>query len=380
MSRLDLLQDLQAIDMRMDDGIRTHREIETRLADESAVTSAQRDADSTQSHLATLRARLRTLELEEQSLMDKIKSVDQRLYGGRVNNPKELSGLEQDAQMLKRRQSELEDQMLQVMAETENAEADALAKRAALEKISAARGELIARDRAALVARFNQPNGDKVAALIDAWRAQGREVILAYGTNGGKLLVPGYRLEPIGEFALDVPQWAFAYEYMPRAAWRVNLNYALYRALPATTPPTSPFVIDFGEDDYPALVGGFLERATEEQTRWMGALPSGEGEEPTPTKLSATVRVTTFGDSAALNLAIMARAPADGTRMSIKSGSADLGEMILTRQFAEYHLTLHRTDLKRDGDSYLLQFTTPTFIDPDGRALGAEFKSLVVSQ
>jgi hypothetical protein len=233
-------------------------------------------------------------------------------------------------------------------------------------------------DRDALVARFNQPNGDKVAAMVDAWRAQGREVILAYGTNGGKLAVPGYRLDPLGEFALDVPQWAFAYEYMPRAAWRVNLNYALYRALPEATPPPSPFVIDFGGEDYPALVGGFLERATEEQTRWMGSLPSGEGQDPTPTKLTATVRVPAVGDMTTLDLAITARAATDKTHMSVNSGNSNLGVVVLTDQFAEYHLALNLANLKRDGAGYLLQFSTPAFIDPEGRALGAEFKSLVI--
>jgi predicted nucleic acid-binding Zn-ribbon protein len=173
MNRLDLLQELQAVDMRIDEHLRTRRELEDRLSDESAVAASRRESDAAQSRVTALRTRLRTLELEEQSLEDKIKSVDARLYGGRVSNPKELSGLEQDEQMLKRRQSELEDRMLELMADAESAEADASAKRAALEKISAARDESNTRDRAA------RAESESAEAKLNAAREQLRSQLAA---------------------------------------------------------------------------------------------------------------------------------------------------------------------------------------------------------
>jgi hypothetical protein len=235
-------------------------------------------------------------------------------------------------------------------------------------------------ERDVLVARFNQPNGEKIAALIDNWRAQGREVILAYGTNGGKLAIPGYSLSLFGHFALDVPQWAFAYQYMPREAWRVNLHYALYHALPSSAGATYPFSIDFGGDDYPALVGGFLERATGATTRTMGVTPDPSAPGPKAKSLSATLRVPAYDNlSASLDLALTARAPQDGIRLTVRSGKWSLGEVNLTREFTTYHFSLPRANLQRDGDSFLIELSTPAFADPSGLLLGAEFKEAVIN-
>jgi hypothetical protein len=259
-------------------------------------------------------------------------------------------------------------------------------------------------NRDALVARFNQPNGEKIAAMIDNWRAQGREVILAYGTNGGKMAVPGYSLSPLGHFALDVQQWAFAYQYMPRSAWRVNLNYALYHAVPSNASATYPFTIDFGGDDYPALVGGFLERATGATTRSIGVNPDPSAPSTKPRSLTATLRLPAYEDStsdpgqapsassmpgielgaqkappAALDLALTARAPADGMDLTVRSGKSSFGAFTLTREFATYHFSLPRANLQRDGDSYLIELGTPAYAAPGGLFLGAELKKAVLS-
>ena len=242
-------------------------------------------------------------------------------------------------------------------------------------------------DRDALVARFNQPNGEKIAALIDAWRAQGREGILAYGTNGGKLAVPGYSLTPLGHFALDVPQWAFAYQYMPRAAWRVNLNYALYRAVPSSADVTYPFTVDFGGDDYPALVSGFLERPTGAGTRWIGAIPDPDSPRSQVKGLTATLRLPASGETAAgsgqastaLDFTVTARAPQDGMRLAVKSGRGSFGEVKLTREFATYHFSLTPANLQREGDTLLIELGTSVFADPEGRLLGAELKQAVLN-
>jgi hypothetical protein len=229
-------------------------------------------------------------------------------------------------------------------------------------------------DRDAVVARFNQPNGDKIAAMIDAWRARGREVILAYGTNGGKLALPHYSLEPIGAFALDVPQWAFSYAFMPRSAWRVNLNFTLYRAVPQDNVAPYPLTIDFADGDEPALVSGFIERPTGATTRWIGVVPDAAGARPTAKRLTATLRLPD-SNAESFDLTINARAPQDGMQLSVRSGNKNFGEETLTREFASYHFTLARANLKRDGDTFLIDLTTSAVPDAEGRVLGAELKS-----
>ncbi len=150
MSRLDLLIELYTIDMRIDENSRARQEAEARLADDAEVVAAQQAVDVTSQQVHELRARLRSLELEVDGLGDKIKGVDTRLYDGRISSPKELRGLEQDQFMLKRRKSEVEDRMLEAMAQLETAEAALTTQRTTLDRISADRSASTARDRNAI--------------------------------------------------------------------------------------------------------------------------------------------------------------------------------------------------------------------------------------
>lgn len=228
--------------------------------------------------------------------------------------------------------------------------------------------------RDAFVTVFNNPPGEKIAGMIDAWRAQGREVILAYGTNGGKLQVPGYALEPAGEFAFDVPQWAFAYDFMPRSAWRVNLNYALYRAVPRTAPAVYPFVLNFGGSDFPFLANGFLERPPEAQTRWIGAVAD-DAKTREAKWVSGVVRIPVAEGTSDLELTLAARAPRDGVRLQVKSGEYVLGNAALTADWAKYTFQIPRAELRTVGEMYVIEFVSQTTLQ-DGRMLGAELESL----
>jgi predicted nucleic acid-binding Zn-ribbon protein len=150
MSRLGLLAELQAIDMRIAENSRAKREVHERLDDDVELVTAQQTVDAAVLHANEIRARLRSLELEVNGIIDKIKTVDARLYDGRITSPKELTGLEQDELMLKRRKTEVEDQMLEAMSQQETTEAALTGHRAALERISAFRSTSTARDQAAL--------------------------------------------------------------------------------------------------------------------------------------------------------------------------------------------------------------------------------------
>lgn len=229
--------------------------------------------------------------------------------------------------------------------------------------------------RDAFVTVFNNPPAAKVAALVDGWRAQGREVILAYGTNGGKLQLPGYALERAGDFALDVPQWAFSYTFMPRGAWRVNLNYVLYRAVPDTVPASWPFVLDFGGDDFPHLVRGFLERAPEASTRWIGTVVP-EGQSGADWKWqSGTVVVPRAADTR-LRLTVTARAPRPGVRFQVKSNQKVLGSATLDESFSEHTFELDPAALEPTAGGYLLELVSQATPDGQGRVLGAELARL----
>jgi hypothetical protein len=185
--------------------------------------------------------------------------------------------------------------------------------------------------------------------VVDAWRAQGRPVVIAYGTNGGRLRVPGYRLEPWGEFVLDVPQWAFAYDFMPRSAWRVRLHYALYRAEPGEGERRYPFTIRFGRDDFPWLVRGFLEAVPEAGTRWIGQVVEGGAPRADTATVSGVVRFPALRKPDAVRLQLRARAPGAGTRLWVRGKDTNLAQVELSDQFADYEFVLDASALEQQG-------------------------------
>lgn len=63
------------------------------------------------------------LEGEIQLAEQKIAREEQRLFGGAVSSPKELGALQAEVQMLKRKRAELEDGLLEVMVQKEDASA-----------------------------------------------------------------------------------------------------------------------------------------------------------------------------------------------------------------------------------------------------------------
>ncbi|MGB8646430.1 MAG: hypothetical protein WCF84_14420 [Anaerolineae bacterium] len=150
MNSLNLLAKLQTLDTRIQETFQARGKLEARMADKTAVTAAQESVTATARQEHDLRARLHNLELEVKGLEEQIRGVDLRLYGGKVTNAKELSGLTRDEEMLKRQKGELEDQMLELMAQIEAVQAQASTQRDALAKITAMRGKEDEQDTAKL--------------------------------------------------------------------------------------------------------------------------------------------------------------------------------------------------------------------------------------
>ncbi len=99
-------------------------EVENSLGETEEVRQARHALEEREKELSEWRKKLRAFELEAKSLAEKISSTEERLYSGRVRNPKELTNLEEEVKYLKRKKSKLEDEMLEAMVEIEEGEAD----------------------------------------------------------------------------------------------------------------------------------------------------------------------------------------------------------------------------------------------------------------
>jgi len=137
MDRSHLLYHLQTIDLEIHNGKRRLEEVEAGLGESEELRQVRRALQKAEDELSRWRTTLRDLELEARGLTAKITSTEERLYGGRVTNPKELTNLQNEVSYLKRRKSELEDRQLEAMVEVEEHEAEADGKKASLAQIEA---------------------------------------------------------------------------------------------------------------------------------------------------------------------------------------------------------------------------------------------------
>ncbi len=77
-----------------------------------------------QKHLDELKRQRHDAEWQVDDLLNKIAVTEQQLYGGKVTNPKELSGLQHETNTLKARNDKLQDDALAIIELVETAEKD----------------------------------------------------------------------------------------------------------------------------------------------------------------------------------------------------------------------------------------------------------------
>ncbi|MFB0545537.1 MAG: zinc ribbon domain-containing protein [Anaerolineae bacterium] len=164
MHRAQALYKLQVIELEVSEGSQRLAEVESSLGENQELHQARRALEERENDLAGWRKKLRDLELEAKSLSNKISSVEDRLYSGRIHNPKELASLQEEVQYLKRRRSKLEDEMLEAMIEIEESEADVAKLRAELAQVEEdwRRGQAqLSTERDELKARLGQLEGQR---------------------------------------------------------------------------------------------------------------------------------------------------------------------------------------------------------------------------
>ena len=157
MNLVSLLWHLQITDSEFDDKTTRARHVDDALANDPSLISVRAAHDDAQKRLSALRGQMQDRELEAKTLDVKIKGIEERLYSGRVTNPKELDGMEKDLQMHKRQRGALDDKLLALMDAVEQAQKHADDQARTLKQTETARTsdlEQLARERDALAARL----------------------------------------------------------------------------------------------------------------------------------------------------------------------------------------------------------------------------------
>ncbi len=152
MSRTLGLYNLQKTDDDLQIVSRRLKEIAATLGESDQVAEARQRATDAEEHLAKCRTQTRDLDLEVRGVNQRIETSEQRLYSGRVTNPKELANLQEDAVSLKRWREKKEEGLLEALVAEEDAEKNLSGAQSSL-------GQIIARweaDQEDLVAERSQ--------------------------------------------------------------------------------------------------------------------------------------------------------------------------------------------------------------------------------
>jgi len=113
------LYELQQLELEIEQKQGRLKQIQVQLGDREAVAQAESKVEQEKQNLAQLNQEQRAVEWQVEDISAKAKSIEDKLYGGQVKNPKELMGLQKDLESLKSKQRQLEDKVLEIMSQVE---------------------------------------------------------------------------------------------------------------------------------------------------------------------------------------------------------------------------------------------------------------------
>ena len=129
------LYDLQQIDLDIQKEQDTLDDIKQQLGESESLVQARAALQAEKKHLSETEKQQRDLEYEVEDLRNSIKKLNDKLYGGREKNPKELVSLEKELSIFKTKLRQKEDDLLDLMAEIESVQDKIKTNGLKLEKI-----------------------------------------------------------------------------------------------------------------------------------------------------------------------------------------------------------------------------------------------------
>ena len=126
---------LQEIDSAIDSAQATLAAVEEQLGETEELVAARAAIEEHREALRSLRDSQKDIEWQVDDARSHLAAVERKLYGGTVRNPKELAGLNDDANMLKGQFRRREDELLNHMVRVEEQEATLRQAEAALREL-----------------------------------------------------------------------------------------------------------------------------------------------------------------------------------------------------------------------------------------------------
>ncbi len=116
----DLYQ-LQETDLALEANEQSQVKISSQIGESKEVNNTRARLVVEQKHVEELSKTQKSAEWEIDDLTAKIKAIEKKLYDGKIFNPKELGSLQTEAEDFKKKRSGLEDKVLDLMDQTDEA-------------------------------------------------------------------------------------------------------------------------------------------------------------------------------------------------------------------------------------------------------------------
>ncbi|MGZ9233948.1 MAG: zinc ribbon domain-containing protein [Anaerolineales bacterium] len=161
---------LQQVDSQIDQIQARLRTIQQTLENDNELRSAREQFATAQAQHQNAERALNSSESEVEKQRIKIEQTDASLYGGRVQNPKELQDLQKDVVSLKRHLQTLEERQLEAMIEVENTEKNLQITRTELEGVQSNLKEQnrdLTRESESLLRELDSLNSERQAVVTD---------------------------------------------------------------------------------------------------------------------------------------------------------------------------------------------------------------------
>ena len=135
MSEARILYEVQKIELDILERARRVKQIAAELAEGKELRAAAKAVSAAEAEATALQKQMRELERQTETVAAKRKATETRLYSGSVTSPKEMQDMQLEIESLTRRRDELDDDLLELMLERDEAEETTVAEKAALDTI-----------------------------------------------------------------------------------------------------------------------------------------------------------------------------------------------------------------------------------------------------
>ena len=119
MSSAKQLYQLQEVELEIESNEQALAQIASQLGESQVVVRARTELKLKQQHLEELRRQQHSAEWEIEDLVNKLTPAEEKLYSGKIKNPKELTNLQHEVDGLRIRRNQLEDKALEIMGQVE---------------------------------------------------------------------------------------------------------------------------------------------------------------------------------------------------------------------------------------------------------------------